>query len=318
MNTPAQYRQITISDIDLTDTHYTLNPFPSAEPDEELATSIRTFGILHPPLLLELDHDRFIVLSGRKRIQVAAEEIDTVITALVIDRKYVNQHQLVFSTLLQHQLIGSSLSIIEQAIFFKKGMACLPAEDTLNFLPILGYRKKSNIPADLISLLDLDPTAKLELHRGRLSLRSGKKLRQFPTADQQMLVKLINELQMGGSKQQKLIDLILELTKRLQISSGELLNIWQEKEKDKQHNGPQKAASLLSWLQQKCSPRSVAEEENFTKFCRQLQLPTGVRLSHTLSFEDERVTLNVDFISRKQLERKWPHIKSLLQQDQDS
>ena len=281
-------------------------------------TSVRAFGFLHPPLLLELDDDRFIVLSGRKRIQVAAEESDTIITALVIKRKYVDQHQLIFSTLLQHQLIGSSLSIIEQAIFFKKAMACQPAESVITLLPILGYREKSHIPAELISLLDLDPTAKLELHRGVLSQRAGKKLLLFSSADQKVLAELISALQLGGSKQQKLIEFVLELTKRLQISADELLNSWGEKEKDKQYNGPQKAASLLSWLQRKCSPRSVAEEENFTKFCQQLQLPPGVRLSHTLSFEDEHVTLIVDFESRKELKKKWPQIKSTLRQDQDS
>lgn len=318
MNTPTQYRRVTVSEIDLSDNRYTLHPFPAIEPDERLRTNICTFGILHPPLLLEQNNNSFIVLSGRKRIQIAAEYRNSPITALVIDRSHIDQQQVIFSTLLQHQLIGSSLSIIEQAIFFNKAQACLPAEDLLQFLPMMGYKTKSHIPGELVSLLELDPTVQLGLHRGVLSPRAGKKLLLFASADQQVLAELINELKLGGSKQQKLIDFVLELTKRLQISAGDLLNNWQEKEKDKQHNGPQKAVSLLSWLQRKCSPRSVAEEENFTRFCQQLQLPPGVRLEHTPSFEDEQVTLKVDFSSREQLKRKWSQIKSMLQRDQDS
>ena len=313
MNTPTQYRQVTPSDIDLSDTRYTLNPFPSEGPDDQLSASIRTFGILHPPLLLELTDNRFIVLSGRKRVQAAGGTIDTPITALVISREYVDQPQVILCTLLQHQLIGPPLSIIEQALFFKKAMDCLPAEEIIKFLPMMGYKAKPHIPNELTSLLDLDPTVQQGLHEGILSLRAGKKLLQFSPADQRILAELISELQMGGSKQQKLIDLVFELTKRLQTSAGELLNNWQEKEKDTQRNRPQKAASLLSWLQRKCRPISLAAEENFKKFCRQLELPAGVRISHTLSFEDEQVTLCVDFNSRKELKKKWPQIKSLLQ-----
>ncbi len=312
MNTPAQYRQVLVEDIDLSDTRYALNPFPPARPNTQLSESIDTFGILHPPLLLELDTNNYIVLSGRKRIQVVAEEVDSFITAIVINRSYINQPRVILSTLLQHQLIGSHLGIIEQAIFFKKAMACLPTEEVIRFLPIMGYKAKPHIPRELISLLNLNSTAQFGLHKGVLSLRAGKKLLQFPFEDQRVLAELINELQLGGSKQQKLIDLVLELTKRSQISTDELLNRWQEKEKDKQHNGPQKAASLLSWLQRKCCPRSVAEEDNFKKFSRRLELPAGVRISHTLSFEDERVTLSLEFSSRRILEKQWPRIRSLL------
>lgn len=312
MNTPAQYRQVKIEDIDLSDTRYALNPFPPARPDTQLSKSIGTVGILHPPLLLELDTNNYIVLSGRKRIQAAAKEVGSPITANVINCRYVDQPQVILSTLLQHKLIGSPLGIIEQATFFQKAMACLPTEEIIRFLPIMGYKEKSHIPRELISLLDLNPTAQLGLHRGILSQRAGKKLLLFPSEDQRVLAELINELQLGGSKQQKLIDLVLELTKRSQISTDELLKSWQEREKDKQHNGPQKAASLLSWLQRKCSPRSVAEEDNFKKFSRQLELPAGVRISHTLSFEDERVTLSVEFSSKKVLEKQWPQIRSLL------
>ena len=312
MNTPTQYRQVKIKDIDLSDTRYALNPFPPAQPDTQLSKSIDFFGILHPPLLLKLDTNNYIVLSGRKRIQAVVDKDGSLITAIVISSGYIDQPLVILSTLLQHKLIGSPLGIIEQAIFFKKAMACLPTEEIIRFLPIMGYKEKSHIPRDLISLLDLNPTAQLELHKGVLSLRAGKKLLLFPSEDQQVLAELIHELRLGGSKQQKLIDLVLELTKRLQICADELLNRWQEKEKGKQLNGPQKAASLLNWLQRKCSPRSVAEEDNFRKFSRQLELPAGVRISHTPSFEDERVTLSVEFSSRKVLEKQWPQIRSLL------
>ena len=278
---------------------------------EALRDDIGTYGILHPPLLLEHNDNEFTVLSGRKRVQIAAENRNISITALVIEHT-VHDQQLIYSTLLQHQLIGAPLSIIEQAVFFQKAMPCLPKKSIVEFLPLMGYKPKPHIPDELISFLELAPAARLGLHKGTISPRTGKKLLLFPLADQQKLAELINELQLGGSKQQKLVDQVLELTKRLRLSVDELLNSRQEEEQDRQLNGPQKTASLLKWLQQKCSPKSVAAEADFTKFCQQLQLPPGVKLGHTLSFEDKQVTLSLEFASRKHLEKIWPQIKALL------
>jgi len=311
LNTLAQYRLVMIKDIDLSDTSYSLNPFPPVQPDTELSTNIKTFGILHPPLLLELNTDHYIALSGRKRLQVVAEETSP-ITAIVINSSFTRQPKVILSTLLQHRMIGSPLGIIEQAVFFKKAMDCLTMEEIICFLPILGYKPKPHIPRQLVSLLELEPTAQLALHKNTLSLRAAKKLLLFPADDQRVLAQLINKLQLGGSKQQKLIDLVFDLTKRSRISTEELLDRWGEKEKDKHHNGPQKAASLLSWLHHKCNPRSVAEEENFRKFCQRLDPPPGIQLSHTLSFENDRVALNVEFSSQKILEKQWPKIRQFL------
>lgn len=315
---PTHYRQIAVADIDLLNTQYALNPFSSPEPDSTLKSDIQTYGILHPPLLLEQADNTYIVLSGKKQVQAAAAHTTPTVTALIIRQTENSDKQFIFSTLIRHRRIGSELSCIEQAVFFQKTLDALPAEETLQFLPLLGLKEKPHIPAELISLLSLVPEAQRSLHEGTLSLRAGKNLLRFPAEDQVLLTSLINELQLGGSKQQKLLDQVFELTKRRKMSSAELLADWQEKEKDKQHNGPQKAAALLKWLQRQCSPKSTEAEDNFGQFSRQMNLQPGVRLDHALSFEDEQVTLSIDFPSRKQLTEQWPQIRSLLQDSQES
>ena len=313
-----QYHLVRVSAIDLSDNRYTLNPFASQEPNDELAKSIHSVGMLHPPLLLEIQKKRFIVLSGRKRVPIAARHIDTPLTALIIpyQKNSVKQELLIFTILLQHQLTSSSLSAIEQATFFKKTLACIPAEKVITLLPMLGYKPKPHIPPQLISLLDLDLSTQHGIHRGTLSLRAGKKLAQFSHEDQQALVALIEELQLGGSKQQQFIDAVNELTKRLRLNAEELLKRWreQEKRKDNQTNAPQKATSLLNWLRQECRPSLAAEKKNFIAFQRELNLPKGVRLNHTLSFENDQVSLSINFNSKKQLWEKWQEIKSLIEE----
>ncbi|RWX44906.1 hypothetical protein H206_01241 [Candidatus Electrothrix aarhusensis] len=320
-NATLCYRQVRLQDINLADRKYALNPF---DPEKVLPQSISNFGILHPPLLLEKQDHTFIILSGRRRIEASLQTYnsnecqkdkeDFHLTALIIslnEEKPENQLYL-FTALLQHQLLGKSLTVIEQAVFLQKAKMVLKEQEVLALLPMLGLKAKPHIPGELISLLDLESTVQLGLHRGIISQRSGKKLSRFSLADQKHLAEVIDNYQLGGSKQQKLIERFFQLTQREQVSVEVLLDRWRDREKDKQLNGPQRTNSLLGWLDRECQPRLTQAEEEFRKFCSQLQLPAGVRLEYSLSFEEEQVTLNMDFSSKEELARIWPQLKALL------
>ena len=322
-NATPCYSQVRLQDINLTDRSYTLNPFSQA-PEQDLLQSISSFGMLQPPLLLEKKDHTFTVLSGRRRIEAYLQVSNAQecrqdregchLTALIIflnEGKTDNQLHL-FTTLLQHQLLGKSLTVIEQAVFFQKAMLVLEEQDILALLPMLGLKAKPHIPGEFISLLDLEPAVQLGLHRGIISQRSGKKLSRFSLADQKDLAEVINTYQLGGSKQQKLIERFFQLTQREQVSVEILLGRWWDKEKDKQLNGPQRTSSLLRWLDRECQPRLTQAEEAFRKFCNQLQLPAGVRLEHSLSFEEEQVTLSMDFSRKEKLAEIWPKINELV------
>jgi hypothetical protein len=321
-NATPCYSQVRLQDINLTDRSYTLNPFSQA-PEQDLLQSISSFGMLQPPLLLEKKDHTFTVLSGRRRIEAYLQVSNAQecrqdregchLTALIIflnEGKTDNQLHL-FTTLLQHQLLGKSLTVIEQAVFFQKAMLVLEEQDILALLPMLGLKAKPHIPGEFISLLDLEPAVQLGLHRGIISQRSGKKLSRFSLADQKDLAEVINTYQLGGSKQQKLIERFFQLTQREQVSVEILLGRWWDKEKDKQLNGPQRTSSLLRWLDRECQPRLTQAEEEFKKFSNQLHLPAGVRLEHSRSFEEEQVTLNMDFNSKEELARIWPQLEAL-------
>jgi hypothetical protein len=294
---------------------------------QDLVQSIRDFGILQPPLLLEQQEGFYIILSGRKRVEAYLQichnrhepdqqkKNNDYITALIIasDQENHEGYSLhLFNVLLQHQLFGGSLTLIEQAIFFQKASQALEGPDVLSFLPLLGLKAKPHIPDELISLLDLEVSVQQGIHEGRISQRSGKKLSRFSPADQKKLAEIISEYQLGGSKQQKLLERFLQLTKREQISVEKLFNSWWEKVKEKNLNGPQRTASLLRWLDQQYQPRMTEAEEEFKKFSSQLQLPAGVQVEHSPSFEEEQVTLHMNFKNKEELARIWPQIKMLI------
>lgn len=311
-------------------TTYTLHPFRQ-ELEQTLLQSISTFGILHPPFLLEQQDHRFIVLSGKRRIEAYIQIYNALENQQKKDREYITALTLtanetaneekgqelghLFMVLLQHQLLGGPLTLIEQAIFFQKAAAVLEKQDLLSFLPLLGLKPKPHIPEELISLLDLNISVQQGIHEGRISQRSGKKLARFSSGDQEKLADMIYTYQLGGSKQNKLIERFFQLTQREETSVKELLKRWWDKENERQLNGPQKTASLLRWLDQQYQPRLTEAEEEFKKFSAQLQLPADVRIEHSPSFEEEQITLSMNFKSKKELARIWPQIKILINEE---
>ncbi len=319
------YRQVRLQDINLDDRSYSLNPFLQ-NPKQDLIQSINEHGILHPPLLLEQQDDIYIILSGRKRIDAYLQSHpapeyqqgkDSYITALILtenEEKTASKSHL-FKTLLQHQLLGSRLTLIEQAVFFQKAAQLLEKQDLLSFLPLLGLKPKPHIPGELISLLNLEFSVQQGIHEGRIAQRSGKKLSRFSPADQKKLAEIIYGYQLGGSKQQKLLERFFQLTKREQISVEKLFGSWGEKMRKKNLNGPQKTASLLRWLDQQYQPRLTQAEEKFRKFSSQLQAPAHVQIKHSPFFEEEQVTLSMNFRNKEELARIWTQLKMLIKEE---
>ena len=311
MKKAVQYQVVPLKDIDLANDRYTLSPFaPKADP--QLRASIAELGLLRPPLLVADKNKKFIVLSGRKCLKILSElEPDSTVTALVLCQP--DNQLLLCKTLLQHQLGGAPLSLIEQAGFCQLASKYLAPAEVVSLLPLMGLKAKPHLPAQLIALLALEERVQEGVHLGIISQRAARKLAQFSPSDQHTLAGVISTFQLGGSKQQQLIDRVFELTRRMQLTAAELLSQWlEEGDGEKELNRPQQAAAMLNRLQQECQPRLAAEQDSFRAYCNRLALPPAMRVSHTPSFENEAVSLEIEFPDREQLADLLPQLESLL------
>lgn len=300
-------------DIACTDTTFVLRPDPDAPPPEPLVTSIRRFGILHPPLILGAEKEKTIV-SGRHRVTVARQLGLDRIPCLVIAPHTASEQLL--ATLLVHARIGADLSPVEQAIFFSRlAPSRLRKKQVLTLLPLAGLKPASSVLTRLQTLLDLSHEARMAVHQGLLHPKNGEKLHRLDNDDQKTAVAVIQRFSMGGSKQRKFIDLALELVGREQRPLAAILQPLMA-EKSRQDNRPQQLAVLLTGLKRLTSPRLTRAEQEFTALARQLDLPGNVRLSHTPAFEDTALTLCLDFSDSDQLRRAWPKIAEILMEQE--
>lgn len=307
----AYFRPVRISSIDLRDTTYLLSPVEES-PDEALRVSIRTFGILFPPLLLERETDHFIIVSGRKRIQAALEvqDPDTLPCLIVPAGSPV---LFVYTVLLEHSLIGGQISMAQQIAFFAGLLRTCPIEEALPLFGKLGHPPNRHKLDRLLSLRNLSVPALTALHEGVLSSNSAHKMVKLSSNDQDTLIDIITRLHIGGSKQQKLIELCTELIMRKNEDLRTiLLPFLSRRETEQPENIPQQSAALLKWLQNENFPRSSAAEREFNRLVRQLELPPNVQVRHTPAFEDEAVTLCLDFPDPDSMREAWTRIRKIM------
>ena len=179
-------------------------------------------------------------------------------------------------------------------------------------LSLMGYKPHPYLAQELINLLHLDQSALSCLHTGLLSLKSGKQLARFSLADQQRLVEIISTYRLGGSKQQKFIEMILDLTIQAGLSAQDILQEWDGEQIKDAKNGPQGTTSLFEYLNKSCFPRLAAAENDYATFIKTLQPPEGISVDHSLSFEDESLEVRLRFADAAALMKQWDKILSTM------
>ncbi len=313
MHAWPQLRHIALATIDPDDLHYNLNLPDFRDPDRELCLDIARFGLLQPPLLQEKEAGGYRIVSGRKRIlallQTGPAPKNLYGFVLSPDLEPLQ----IFATLLRHALIGSSLSLVEQAIFFHKLLDQVAPEEAVTLLPLLGLKPRPHVLDELLQCLALEEPIQAALHSNLVNPRIVRQLLQLSPEERMALVSLITELRLGGSKQQRVVTLAVDLARRNGVPVGDMLSRWPRP--GEEANIPQLASSLLDWLHKQAHPRLVEAQREFKSFCQRLDLPPHVEVQHTTSFEDETTWLRFAFTTRQGAETFWKKIEKIMAED---
>lgn len=219
----------------------------------------------------------------------------------------------IFSLQILNDLSSPQSSPILQAHLLRKAQHVITEKKLLSLLSLMGYQPQRYKLKELLDLLQLEPSSILALHLGSLSLKSAKQLSMHTPEDQRYLTNLISSYRLGGSKQQKLIEMVTELTLRDNKSIAEIVNRWNPEQETVAENMPQRLHSLMQNLHEQCHPDSAAAEKNFKKIVQELQPTGGVTIAHNLSFEDESLEVRLRFSNASKLKEKWEKIKTVLQ-----
>jgi hypothetical protein len=295
-----------------TDT-WNLHPFLDTATDEDssLLSSIRSVGILCPPLVLATHTGRYEVLAGRRRIQAYLHlGQENSICCRVVPEETSYDRLLVL--ILEDALKEQSLSPIENAYFFHICLRFLESEDVVElFCRRLSLPEKNCTLTRLLRLLSLEPVLQRGLHSGMLAENIAQDFVNLSSSDRLAIFDVFSDLQLGGNKQKRLFVLLRDSARQSGCTLETLMKskgiqyILQHEEM----NIPQKGHNLIQHLQQLNTPELYRQEALFARWQAGLELSSECNVWHSQSFEKDEVSLALSFTNRKKLEDFWEQVK---------
>jgi ParB family chromosome partitioning protein len=274
-----------------------------------LFDQLEHFGQLHPVLVQKTTEDRYQVLSEYSYFSalkaLGLEKISCQILPLSMPAAWV------FSCRILHD--SSHLrSPIMQAYLLQEASKALPEEEVLPLLPLMGHKPQRYKLKELTGLLRLEASAIFTMHQGILAQKIGKQLSLLHHEDQHHVIDLITTYRLGGSKQQKMVEMITELTLRHNKPVREIIQDWLPDTKNN-NNMPQQLHGLLQYLYEQCYPSKTEAERKFKELMQELQPPKGITIAHSPSFEDESVEVLLTFNNAAIVKKNWERIKKIIQ-----
>ena len=186
----------------------------------------------------------------------------------------------------------------------------LPEAEWRDLLPLL--QLSADKTGELTALVQLAPDLQAAVHTQLVPLKNLPLFRRLPTSGQVQALALIQRFRFGGSKQQRLLQGLVELVLREGLGVDEVEAQWR-RSKPPGDNLPQEGQHLLHWLEARINPELAQAEERFQKQVRALHAPLGFSFSHTRSFEDEGVTVQLACRNWEEVEAVWPGLVQLVE-----
>lgn len=312
-------KNIDLSQVDFNDLSYSIAPIPESEIDSTLKASIARHGILHPPIVREINSVSYTIIAGRKRLlawrSLAKEKT---CHCLVISRQIPEFE--VFHILLAEIQLVRQLTMVEKALFLQKIAAVAEEKQIVKeFLPRLNLAPDPSVMKQTLRLLELEAPILKGIHQGYVNETVARDFVSLPLQDRSILFEIVASLRLSLSNQKKLLQICRELASRENKSITALLAT-PEVHAILHHpeaNPPQKTKNLMTWLARRHKSRSIHAEEEFNRFINEIRLPGNVSVTHTPFFEDDAVTLSITFRNRSFLLQAWEKIKHVTRDNEN-
>lgn len=304
-------------DLITNDNHWNIHPFLCPALPAVLVESIKTAGILNPPLVHELEDGGYELISGRRRL-VAARDILGLTACPCLVALPASRPQTLLSLLIEAQGLTGSFSVMEIAHFFRIGSRYLP-DDELAKLYLLRLTGKTNtsLLKGYSRLLSLENEIQQFVHDSLITENMAYELVRLSSVDRFSLLDIFRDFQLGGGKQKRLFSLLRDISHRQESGISDLLQEPAVREilQHSEMNKPQKVQTLLTLLQQMATPSLHADEELFRSAINRLKLPGCCAVEHSQAFETDAVELVIRFADLDCLQRSWPALQRALLQE---
>ena len=288
--------------------HYCLHCDISFDIPAALLSSIQRFGIFQPPVVIK-KNDTYMLICGFRRV-AALKQIGAVPTVACKVIQASTPRDLL-AVILEDQLLAGPLSVIMTARFISLLESLISKEERSVVTKELklgsyGYLKR------FTPLLDLEVPIRDALHRGSIADSVGLNFCSMPKEDRLFLSELFENLALNKNKQKQLLNFCQIIV--AQQHRGSISELLSERFPEilapsSDANIPQLTGFLIGELYRLSHPLSTQTESSFNSWRNTLKMPANCNMTHSQSFEIDRVTLSIDFKNREEAGMVWSEIK---------
>lgn len=295
------YKEIKIQNVNLDKKPFCFS-FP--EFDQELFDSISSIGLITPPILLpEKKGNKFLIVSGLKRI-LACKKLKMKTLPCFILKEEIQNYEKFISLNLKINLSHRELSDIEKANLFKLLNKSGLSQNKIveKYMPKLKLEKSRKIYEDILSLNSLNIRSKKKIIEWQLPLKVSVALARYSKADRDSIIKIVETLMPGINRLKEIMMLLEEIALLKKCSITEitkqcLINII----KDSKTGRKERTEKIRQKLKELRYPQMTKLEKRWNECLRNLHLPPEIKITPPLSFEGEKIKLEISFSTKETL-----------------
>ncbi len=291
----ARYQTVPLASITLQNDDFRIT---TREDVDELATSIRQDGLIHPPTLIQNHPSGHVIVSGFRRVH-ACQKLgyhDIVARILNSDADHLDCLRLAITeNALQRQLnlIETSRAIQKLSSFFSRDIQLAETAATL------GLPANPALLNKIKDLCLLPWSIQCSILNESVSLSMAVELEKLDPDSAVVFARLFDQLKLSLSKQKEILTLVAEIAQRENSSVRQVMKdprfqmIIDNEDLDRTQKGHQ----IRSFLRQWRFPRILEAEKNYLNHHKRLKLGNDIKLIPPKDFEGTTYMLNLNFTS---------------------
>lgn len=274
--------------------------------------AVKTALLLNNVICVEVENNQYELITGHSLVENLHTDSELIACKII---PADTEKRALLSILYRYHEQEITTSAIVKANFIKLCLEQLEEQEAIQLFSALSGTNLNRRSIQLQKkLLEFEPQLQLHIHQKVISEKICDQLSNISLEERQLITNLIAQLNLGGNKQKRLLDLCEEITKRDKIS---LTTLFDQPETaalfhGEEINTPQISQQLLQLLYEKVFPKSTKAIQEFNKNKAQYSLPGNCDLQPAKAFERDEVTMTVTFKSLKEFEEKWEKIKAYL------
>ncbi len=304
-------KQLALKEINLKDERFRTSYHFSLQ---KLKLSIEEIGLLHPPLVT-LQDNRFIIVSGWKRVLACLDLSITAIPVYVIEEK--NELQTFLMALYENQ--GTrEFSLMEKAEILArlKRFGEDEEKNIRHHLPLLDIPQTLSHLDAYLAFSRFKPEMKRAVHEKNMPFSSLKLLTGFTHQEQKLLLPLL--LPLGQNKQKEILEDLLEVAKRNDVPAQSILLSKEIKAiQDTETLTPlQRADKIRALLREKRYPVFSSWKDSFDSLLKKMKWPGEITVNPSPYFEEDNFTVIFSFENQEQFKTSLLKLKELSSRDE--